>query len=141
MTNEPLVVCEADVHATWEPHKKSWLCLNPRPVEASAPAAPPTFHEWWDKVGHSYSDVYDAAAKAWHVAIAAPEDQTQAAPDAELRELRVRRDAKMEIIEALKKSDVLSWQDAGRFLEKGIVDMNQRIATREKELEGRTHAK
>lgn len=61
-------------------------------------------------------------------------------PDAELRELRelrVRRDAKKEIINALKNSNVLSWQDAGRFLEKHMVDLNQRIAAREKELEGR----
>ena len=124
MTKEPLVVCDH-----WnEPHPKSpTCCVNPRPVEASAPAAPPDDH--LTQLAVNLLKAIDFKGH-WPVAVDRLIDVlSAAAPDAELRELR-----------ASLKAEVVG--NNGMMFQRWTDDGIERIiqlarSAREKELEGK----
>lgn len=166
--NEPLVVCDAANRFTHHGgHPKLATCVNPRPVEASAPAAPPAdliieqlrdgnFAAFLDETSESCIAIglskEDARSNGMRTLIAR---YKAAAPDAELRELRARREALEWACEATcgycNPKNMLNL--VGRFNDtndhvgpegepysckaKNIHVELARIAAREKELEGR----
>lgn len=110
--NEPLVVCDAANRFTHHGgHPKLATCVNPRPVEASAPAAPPKVNE--------LLDFLEAEAEKWAERVQLPAMASRitgnseailallkeswiegayhgarhAAAEAELRDFRARREA------------------------------------------------